>query len=84
MVNPQLFLVRDYQLTLAGIQQYYVGLKDDAQKFETLRDLLPILQQSRGMIFCNTRKLVETLVRKLDDAGHFVAAIVSNGNSDRS
>jgi superfamily II DNA/RNA helicase len=39
MRNPVKVLVKAEQLTLEGIQQYYVALESDEQKYDTLKDL---------------------------------------------
>ncbi len=79
MVNPMAFLVQNFQLTLDGIRQYYVSVGEEANKMATLLDLFPIIEksQSRGMIFCNTRKSVKFVFDKMVEAGHTLGCIVS-------
>ncbi|OXA59492.1 Eukaryotic initiation factor 4A [Folsomia candida] len=78
MRNPVTFLVRDFQLTLDGIRQYYVNVADAAEKILTVVDLFPIIEKSRGMIFCNMRATVVRVKKKLVDAGHVSACITGD------
>jgi translation initiation factor 4A len=54
-------IVQKEQLTLEGIRQYYIQLDNDHQKFDTLCDIYKDLCIGSSVIFCNTRRMVQTL-----------------------
>lgn len=53
--------VKNDMLTLQGIQQYYVNLNNDDNKFETIKDIFGGLSISQCIIYCNTTKRVDQL-----------------------
>jgi len=61
MRSPVNIQVKAEQLTLEGIQQHYVGLDDDVQKYLTLKDLFKTISVSQCIIFCNSTKRVADL-----------------------
>jgi len=61
MRNPVNIQVKADQLTLEGIQQHYVALDDDVQKYVTLKDLFKSISVSQCIIFCNSTKRVADL-----------------------
>ena len=65
MRNPVKILVKANELTLEGIKQYYVGLDNDDQKYETLKDIYELISVSQSIIYCNTVKRVQYLFEKM-------------------
>lgn len=61
MRNPVNIQVKAEQLTLEGIQQHYIALDDDVQKYLTLKDLFKSISVSQCIIFCNSTKRVADL-----------------------
>jgi len=61
MRNPIKVLVKAEQLTLEGISQFYVGLEDDAQKYDCLKDIFASFSMSQCIIYCNSVKRVQDL-----------------------
>ena len=61
MRDPIKILVKAEQLTLEGIEQFYIALESDDQKYETLKDLYGILSLSQCIIYCNSVKRVQDL-----------------------
>lgn len=61
MRTPVNIQVKAEQLTLEGIQQHYVALDDDVQKYLTLKDLFKTISLSQCIIFCNSTKRVADL-----------------------
>ena len=61
MRSPVNIQVKADQLTLEGIQQHYVALDDDVQKYLTLKDLFKTISVSQCIIFCNSTKRVADL-----------------------
>jgi len=65
MRNPVKILVKDEDLTLEGIKQFYINLEHNEFKFETLCDLYDLCSVSQTIIYCNSRTMVEELYRRL-------------------
>lgn len=61
MQSPTKILVKAENLTLQGIAQYYINIHDDAQKYETLKDIFQGLSISQAMIYCNSVSRVNDL-----------------------
>ena len=59
--NAVHILVKQDQLTLEGIKQFFVNVEKEEWKFETLCDLYSTISVTQGMIFVNTRRKVEWL-----------------------
>jgi translation initiation factor 4A len=75
MEQPTRILVKKDQLTLDGIQQYYVDVKDDKWKLDTLCDLYESLSVTQAIIYTNTRRRVEWLTEELTNRSHTVSMI---------
>ena len=78
MRNPIKIIVKTEQLTLEGIKQYYVNLEDDAQKYDTLKDLFSSFSVSQCIIYCNSVKRVADLYEAMSQDGYPVCQIHSN------
>ena len=61
MRNPVKVLVKAEQLPLEGIQQYYVALESDDQKYDTLKDIFGAISLTQSIIYCNSTKRVQEL-----------------------
>ena len=61
MRDPIKILVKNEELTLQGIKQYYVQLNTDSDKYETLKDIFSTLTISQSIIYCNSVKRVDDL-----------------------
>lgn len=61
MRTPVKILVKAEQLTLEGIDQFYVALETDDNKYETLKDLYGVLTLSQSIIYCNNVRRVQEL-----------------------
>lgn len=77
MNEPAKILVKNEELTLLGIKQYYVTLKKE-WKLETLMNLYKGLDIAQAIIFCNSKKGVETLTEEMRKKGHMVSCIHSD------
>ena len=67
MRNPVKILVKDEDLTLEGIKQFYINLEHNEYKYETLCDLYDLCSVSQTIIYCNSRTMVEELYRRLGE-----------------
>lgn len=65
MRNPVKILVKNDELTLEGIRQYFVNVERNEFKFDVLCDLYHVLSISQSIIYCNSRKIVDELKHKL-------------------
>ena len=61
MRNPVEIFVKAEQLTLEGINQFYVTLDNDNQKYDTLKDIYGNISISQCIIYCNSIKRVSDL-----------------------
>lgn len=65
MKNPLRLVMNKDQLSLPGIDQYYVDVGREEWKFDTIVDLFDSVSVSQCVIFCNTRKKAVWLKDKL-------------------
>ena len=63
MRHPNEILVKNDNLTLQGIAQYYISLDDDHQKYMTIKDLFSQLSIAQAIIYCNSTKRVDDLAQ---------------------
>lgn len=77
MRDPVRVTVKAEQLTLEGISQYYIGVEDDRQKYETLKDLYSVISVSQCIIYCNSLKRVGDLFDAMTEDGFPVCRIHS-------
>ena len=78
MRNPKEILVKNEQLTLDGINQYFVNLNDDQDKFETIKDLFSNISVSQCIIYCNSIHRVNDLYESMSNEQFPVCRIHSN------
>lgn len=65
MRNPVKILVKNEELTLEGIRQFYINVEKNDYKFSTLCDIYEACSISQTMIYCNSRRSVDELKHKL-------------------
>jgi len=75
MDKPIKILVKNDELTLEGIKQFYIGVEKEEWKFDTLCDLYESLSVSQSIIYCNSRKKVEWLTSNLQNKNFTVTCI---------
>lgn len=78
MKDPVRLLVKNNELTLEGIRQFYVVLDKEEYKFDALCDLYNTISITQCMIYCNTRKKVNFLTEKLKECGFAVSCILGD------
>ena len=78
MRDPVKIILKAEELTLECIQQYYIALQSDANKYETLKDLLAFIQVSQSIIYVSTVKRVEDLYTAMVADGFPVCCIHSS------
>lgn len=75
MRDPIKILVKNEELTLDGIRQFYIDLTKNEFKYDTLCDLYSAISVSQSIIYCNSRRIVEILANKLCNDDFSVAMI---------
>ena len=74
MQNPAKILVKNEELTLEGIKQYYVYLKKE-DKLDVLFQIYKGIEIAQAIIYCNSIKVVNVLSEELKKRGHMISAI---------
>lgn len=75
MRDPVRILVKKEELTLEGIRQFYVNVKQEQWKLGTLCDLYDTLSITQAVIFCNTRRKVDQLTEEMTAKNFTVSAM---------
>lgn len=78
MRDPIKILVKTEMLTLEGINQYYINLTDDTEKYDTLKDLFSSISVSQCIIYCNSVNRVSDLYDAMAQDNFPVCRIHSN------
>ena len=75
MRKPVKILVKTDELTLEGIKQFYINLERQEYKFETLIDLYSLCTISQSIVYCNSKRMVDELSRRMRERNFVVASI---------
>mmetsp|Transcript_2906 Transcript_2906/g.10283 ORF Transcript_2906/g.10283 Transcript_2906/m.10283 type:complete len:397 (+) Transcript_2906:354-1544(+) len=75
MSDPVQVLIKRDELTLEGINQYFIAVEREEWKFDTLCDIYDSLTISQAVIFCNTRQKVDWLSIKMRENAFTVSAM---------
>lgn len=78
MQHPVRIMVKKEDLSLQCIQQFYVALLNDDNKYDTLKDLFSVISSSKCIIYCNSVRRVVTLYESMLRDGFSVCHIHSN------
>ena len=73
--DPVKIIVKQEDLTLEGIKQYYISMDNDSQKYLTLCDLYRDISINTSVIFCNHRNQVEWLSKEMEKDDFAVSCI---------
>lgn len=82
MRDPVEILVKRDQLTLEGIQQFYVACEREEWKLDVLCDLYETLTISQSIIYCNTRRKAEVLYQEMTKRDFTVSVIHADLDKD--
>jgi len=74
-------LVKNQELTLEGIRQYYIPVEKEEWKMEVLLNLYANLDINQALIYCNTKKRVQELEKAMVEKD-FVVSIM-HGEMDQ-
>uniref|UniRef100_A0A0A9YD70 RNA helicase n=1 Tax=Lygus hesperus TaxID=30085 RepID=A0A0A9YD70_LYGHE len=75
MTEPVRILVKRDEITVDSIMQYFVAVDEEKDKFDTLIDIYDSLTVAHAVVFCNTRKKVEQLTKKMTKEKFTVSAM---------
>lgn len=75
MRDPLRILVKNAELTLQGIKQFYIAIEQESWKLDTLCDLYATISVTQVIIYCNTRRKVETLSNEMMQRNFTVSQI---------
>ena len=76
MNDPVKILVKNEELTLEGIRQYYIPMKKE-WKIDILLNLYKMMEITQAMIYCNTKKAVDFVAEEMKKNGFVVSSIHS-------
>lgn len=65
--DPLRISVKTEQLTLEGIDQYYIAIDSDRDKVACVKDLFGKMVLSHSIVYCNSITRVEQLVKEMTD-----------------
>ena len=82
MRNPVEIRMEAEKLNLECITQYYVALRHDGDKYDTLKDLFSSISVSQCIIYCNSIHRVTDLYRAMIEEGFSVCYIHSSMDKD--
>ena len=77
MCDPIRISMKASELSLEGTKQFYVAVEKEEFKLDTLYDLYDTMKITQAVIFCNTRRKVDTLTQAMHARDFTVSAIVS-------
>lgn len=77
MRDPVTISIKAEKLTLDGIQQYFIAVEDDRQKYTTLKSIYANISVAQGIIYCNSVKRVMDLYEAMMEDGFPVCCIHS-------
>lgn len=78
MVNPIQILIKNEKLNLKGISQFKLEVRNDKDKYDTIKDIFESVSISQCIIYCNSVKRVFDLYEAMKDDGFPVIYIHSN------
>uniref|UniRef100_A0A6C0ASR5 RNA helicase n=1 Tax=viral metagenome TaxID=1070528 RepID=A0A6C0ASR5_9ZZZZ len=78
MRNPVKIIMKKEELNLECIEQHYIALQDDRDKFAMLKNIFSIISLNQCIIYCNSVKRVIDLYNAMIDEGFSVCAIHSS------
>ena len=75
--DPLKILVKQEELSLQGIQQYYVVI-DEQDKYPALKELYEMININQSIIYCNSKKKVEILTNYMSEDNFPVKCITGD------
>ena len=78
MREPVKITMEVEKLNLECIKQYYIAMRNDSDKYDTLKDLFSLISVSQCIIYCNSVRRVSELYKAMTDEGFSVCCIHSS------
>ena len=78
MIEPTKVLLKNNEVIVDLIKQFYLDVENEEYKFDTLLDLYNLISTSQAIIFCNTIRKVEWLEQNLKQNNFPITVIHSN------
>jgi translation initiation factor 4A len=78
MKDTKHILVKNDELTLEGIKQFYIAVGEDKYKLMILKDLYKTLKLGQTIIYVNTIRRIEHLSQQLEEDNYPVVYIHGN------
>ena len=75
MRDPVKILVKNEELTLEGIKQFYINIEKQEFKYDTLCDIYEACSISQTIIYCNSKRTVDEISKKLVDNNFSISSI---------
>ncbi|KAG8694620.1 RNA helicase required for poly(A+) mRNA export [Ceratobasidium sp. 394] len=67
--------LRQEELSVEGIKQFYMDCKSEEHKYDVLVDLYSLLTIGQSMIFCKRREVADQIARRMTAEGHQVSSL---------
>jgi len=83
MRDPATILVKNEELTLDGIRQFYIAIGKEEWKFDTLGELYNNIEITQCIIYCNSRKRVDELTEKMKEKKFTVSSMHGEMEQDK-
>jgi len=80
MKEPVKIIIKKEELTLEGIDQYFLACVGDNDKYDMLKKIFSYISVSQCIIYCNNVKRVDDLQRAMMQDGFSVCSIHSSMN----
>jgi translation initiation factor 4A len=78
MTNPVKITMEKEKLNLECITQYYIALRNDSDKYDTLKDLFSVISVAQCIIYCNSINRVTELYNAMKSEDFSVCCIHSS------
>ncbi|XP_074972440.1 ATP-dependent RNA helicase DDX25 [Phalacrocorax aristotelis] len=75
--NPIVIKLREEELTLGNIRQYFFVCKSREEKYRALCNIYGSITIGQAMIFCQTRRMADWLAVEMTQDGHQVAILTA-------
>jgi translation initiation factor 4A len=82
MRDPATILVKNEELTLDGIKQFYIAIDKEEWKFDTLVELYNNIDIQQCIMYCNKKQKVDELTEKLKEKNFTVSSM--HGDMDQN
>jgi superfamily II DNA/RNA helicase len=81
--DPVTIRIKSKQLTLRGIQQFYVDCETTSAKLDVLFDLYEVMNVAQTMVFVNTKRAADYLAKKMEESDFSVSVMHADLDTDQ-